>query len=360
MDSLARSLTELISPHDDGDLDLQLYNRLYFTVGTWCAHSITFWILNILLFVCYHQNYFLQYRIQKELPSSDLIWECLKHNLLSHFIITPLLIYLVYPSFLAMGMSMTPVWPPIQIILRDLLVAVLVNDTLFYWAHRAFHHPAIYKHIHKKHHTFKSNIGIASEFAHPVEDLIANVIPTIGGCFLMGSHVYVLWLWLVIRVLETVDAHSGYSFPLSPFHLLSFQVPSPSPLSLSPSSRAEQSAMTSIIRTTAAATARSPSSGTGSPAPTCPSSSTKSEREIESSNRTTSERAARLTDHCPCLSVCTRTRNNRQLCPSLALSARSVPETALAAPSLHSSRVSGETPLRDIFPEVDEDVPEAG
>ena len=39
----------------------------------------------------------------------------------------------------------------------------------------------------------------------------------------MGSHALVLWLWLFIRVMETVDAHSGYSFIMSPFHLLPFQ-----------------------------------------------------------------------------------------------------------------------------------------
>jgi hypothetical protein len=30
--------------------------------------------------------------------------------------------------------------------------------------------------------------------------------------------VWFLWLW--VRMLETVDAHSGYQFPFSPFHLL--------------------------------------------------------------------------------------------------------------------------------------------
>jgi sterol desaturase/sphingolipid hydroxylase (fatty acid hydroxylase superfamily) len=85
------------------------------------------------------------------------------------------------------------------------------------------HHKSIYKYIHKKHHTFKESIGIASEYAHPVEDVLANTIPTIGGCLVMGSHVAVLWIWLAIRVAETVDAHSGYRFPLSPFAMLGFQ-----------------------------------------------------------------------------------------------------------------------------------------
>lgn len=211
-------------PLDILSFDNPLYSRLYFTLGTWFAHSFTFWSLNLLLFLCYKWNLFPKYRIQRDLPPSDLIMECLKHTLLNHFVITPILIYFAYPSFIRWGMSIEPKWPSIPIIFRDLLFAVFINDTLFYWAHRGLHHPAIYKYIHKRHHMFKSNIGIASEFAHPIEDLFANVIPTIGGCLLMGSHVYVLWLWLVIRIFETIDAHSGYSFPYSPFKIFSFQV----------------------------------------------------------------------------------------------------------------------------------------
>lgn len=37
---------------------------------------------------------------------------------------------------------------------------------------------------------------------------------------LLGVHPLVLWLWLMIRVWETVDVHSGYALPISPFHLL--------------------------------------------------------------------------------------------------------------------------------------------
>lgn len=60
-------------------------------------------------------------------------------------------------------------------------------------------------------------------YAHPVEDFLANSVPTIAGPLIMGMHAYVFWLWLCIRLLETVDAHSGYSFPWSPFHLFAFQ-----------------------------------------------------------------------------------------------------------------------------------------
>jgi sterol desaturase/sphingolipid hydroxylase (fatty acid hydroxylase superfamily) len=77
--------------------------------------------------------------------------------------------------------------------------------------------------VHKKHHKFNVSIGIASEFAHPLEDALANLIPTLLGSFLMGSHIVVLWTWIAVRLLETVDSHSGFHFPWSPFSCLPFQ-----------------------------------------------------------------------------------------------------------------------------------------
>lgn len=38
------------------------------------------------------------------------------------------------------------------VLLAQLAFCVFVNDTLFYWAHRALHHRSVYKYIHKQHH----------------------------------------------------------------------------------------------------------------------------------------------------------------------------------------------------------------
>lgn len=47
---------------------------------------------------------------------------------------------------------------------------------------------------------------------------IGNVLTTFGGPLLLGSHVLVFWAYLVFRLWETFDAHSGYTLPgLSPF-----------------------------------------------------------------------------------------------------------------------------------------------
>lgn len=166
----------------------------------------------------------MKYRIQgKELPSADLVKECLTHILINHFIVQPVALYFAYPVFERCGVDMTAPVPPISTMIRDMIVFVGVNDTLFYWGHRLLHHKSIYKYIHKQHHRFKVNIGIASEFAHPVEDLLANIIPTLGGSLVMGSHPVTIWVWLALRIWETIDAHSGYLFGWSPFHYFDFQ-----------------------------------------------------------------------------------------------------------------------------------------
>jgi sterol desaturase/sphingolipid hydroxylase (fatty acid hydroxylase superfamily) len=198
--------------------------RLLFTVGMYLMNIVVFWGLNAILYVFYHFNLFPEKRINKgEMPPQDLINECLIHLGVNHFLIYPVAVYFAFPLFKHFGMEINAPVPPVSVFLRDFAVSIALNDTLFYWAHRMLHHASIYQYIHKKHHRFNMSIGIASAFAHPVEDVLANLIPTLVGCMIMGSHVVVLWAWLTLRLMETIDAHSGYSFSFSPFHLLPFQ-----------------------------------------------------------------------------------------------------------------------------------------
>ncbi len=50
------------------------------------------------------------------------------------------------------------------------MVACLVlEDTWNYFAHRMLHHPKIYKHCHKFHHSYQSPIGFIIDYCHPFE-----------------------------------------------------------------------------------------------------------------------------------------------------------------------------------------------
>ena len=44
--------------------------------------------------------------------------------------------------------------------------------------------------------------------------------------FLIGllsfcNHLLLIWLWMIVRLLESIDVHSGYDFPyINPLHLI--------------------------------------------------------------------------------------------------------------------------------------------
>ena len=200
-----------------------LDERVLFVLGTWFIHLLTFWSLNVFFFLIFRLGLFKEKRILgDQRPSEDLVWRTIRHCLFNHLIVQPIVIYFAYPGFTYFGMKIFSPLPSISTILRDFAISVAINDTVFYWSHRLLHHKSIYKYIHKQHHQYNVSIGIAAEYAHPLEDIVSNILPTIGGCLILGSHAFTLWLWLFLRILETVWNHSGYSFDLSPTKFVPF------------------------------------------------------------------------------------------------------------------------------------------
>ncbi|KAL2349370.1 hypothetical protein Fmac_003370 [Flemingia macrophylla] len=61
---------------------------------------------------------------------------------------------------------------------------------------------------------YATPFGLNALYAHPVEILFLG-FATIIGPALTGPHLLTLWIWVVVRVLETVEVHCGYHFPWS-------------------------------------------------------------------------------------------------------------------------------------------------
>lgn len=97
-------------------------------------------------------------------------------------------------------------------------------DAMFYWSHRLLHHPRIYKYVHKKHHQFHTPVGPSCAYEHIVEGVAQMLnwyVPMgIAGWLNGDLHSSTLFYYHCFRWIETVDAHSGYEFPFSPFHVL--------------------------------------------------------------------------------------------------------------------------------------------
>lgn len=201
-------------------------DRAFFTVMIALCHTIPVVLHEIFLFTIAALKWFEDCKIQPDRAvDRSLIGKLWIHSILSHFIFMPLLLWFgLYPLmklFTADDTDALAVPTSSMNMLQHLFICILLEDTLFYWFHRMLHHPALYKHVHKKHHEFKVMTGysMASEYTHFVETLLGNIVPVVAGPLVTQCGLYTLCVWVILRMFKTCDAHSGYSFLWSPFGL---------------------------------------------------------------------------------------------------------------------------------------------
>ncbi|KAF8530071.1 C-4 methyl sterol oxidase [Hysterangium stoloniferum] len=161
--------------------------------------------------------YFKKYKLQpNKVPTKKEQWECTKLVLFSHFTIELPAIWLFHPLNEAVGMSTWQVpFPAWQTMVGQVILFFFFEDAFHY-----FGKPSSFKaNIHKIHHKYSAPFGLAAEYAHPVEVLILGT-GTLAGPFLYCAyfkdlHVLTVYCWVILRLFQAIDAHSGYDFPWS-------------------------------------------------------------------------------------------------------------------------------------------------
>ncbi|AOW30984.1 C-4 methylsterol oxidase [Candida albicans P57072] len=171
--------------------------------------------------------YFRKWKIQDEkIPSDKEQWECLKSVLTSHFLVEAFPIWFFHPLCQKIGISYQVPFPKITDMLIQWAVFFVLEDTWHYWFHRGLHYGVFYKYIHKQHHRYAAPFGLAAEYAHPVEVALLG-LGTVGipivWCLITGNlHLFTVSIWIILRLFQAVDAHSGYEFPWSLHNFLPF------------------------------------------------------------------------------------------------------------------------------------------
>ncbi|RFU78531.1 sterol desaturase family [Trichoderma arundinaceum] len=188
-------------------------------VGTLVVQFI-FWWIPCVLFVSLDSiapAFSERHKIQpapKQPTASDIfhsVMVCIRNQVIV-FGLHGALLYASFAKGLPPSIRVDAKFPSLEEFVRDLIVSVLVREALFYSSHRIFHWRPLYKRIHKTHHKFTAPVAFSSQYAHPVEHLVANVLPILLPPLFLKAHILTMWVFVAFQLIETSTVHSGYDF----------------------------------------------------------------------------------------------------------------------------------------------------
>ena len=148
-------------------------------------------------------------RIQKRRPGRDAFLREIRYSLSTILIFATVglaTVHLARAGILRAYHDVEPYgWP---YLFGSIAIAILVHDAYFYWTHRAMHHPRLFRHFHRIHHSSTHPSPWAAYAFAPLEALVsALVVPLI--LLVVPMHDAAVFAFLGHMIVMNVLAHLG-------------------------------------------------------------------------------------------------------------------------------------------------------
>ncbi|MBA0851798.1 hypothetical protein Goshw_026361 [Gossypium schwendimanii] len=170
------------------------------SLGSFFLHESVFFLSGLPFIYLERAGLLSKYKIQTKNNSLAAQEKCITRLLLYHIGVNLPLMIASYPFFRFMGMKSSLPFPSWYF-----QESGSITDNILF-------HPGGFCVLLGT--SYATPFGLTSEYAHPAEILFLG-FATIIGPAITGPHLITLWLWMTLRVIETVEAHCGYHFPWS-------------------------------------------------------------------------------------------------------------------------------------------------
>jgi len=201
-------------------------------IYSWCVYLL----INFTFFVIYYLkwDFFERYKHNPEpwpWEKDPVAWKKLLKRTMKAILFNN---FVVVPPFFALNAWLADYkclysediesLPDSKVLLLTMIFCTLCETFVTTTTHAILHHPRLYPHIHKIHHEHVTTVCISTEYAHPIEYIVGNIIPISVGPMLLGKHIhlYTMMLFFGFRILMAAEDHSGYSFSWSTSRLMPF------------------------------------------------------------------------------------------------------------------------------------------
>lgn len=196
-------------------------DRWLLTGGLLVLHTAFFWPVCFAFHVVDttdRPHFIAKHRIQQEKRKHPDLPTTVKVLLRNQFLLLPPLLFLFGELLIALhGWTAEPVLPSAGRLALELVALGIVSQVVFYATHRFLHRKWWMRHVHRVHHEFRATTAFASEYAHPVEFAVGNVLTLTLGPLIFAPHLATMYLFSVLALTTILVHHSGYALPWAPW-----------------------------------------------------------------------------------------------------------------------------------------------